>query len=184
MKTLFISLFALLLSFFFACQEGNIVDPVQESGTNQTGKDYQTFITSDVIKLGGFIYDPVHESDMKNSAEVSGDITYEHKLYLADPVPPAPQNYVVLNVRINSDILVQCPNGDKFWMVNEYFEDVVDLPAVNETEVFIERRFLVKNACCHPADLIFRFKVTEKSIELMSMWLEKGDSKFISPPKW
>ncbi|MBT8378741.1 MAG: hypothetical protein KJN64_05900 [Ignavibacteria bacterium] len=184
MKTLFVSLAALLFSFFFACQEGNITDPVQDNGSNQTGKDYLTYINSEVIELEGSIHDPVHESDMKNTAEVSGEIIYEHKLYLSDPIPPAPQNYVVLNVSVNTDILVQCPNGDRYWTVNEYFEDAVDLPAVNETEVIFEKRFVVRNACCHPADLIFRFKVTEKSLELLSMWLEEGDSEFISPPRW
>jgi hypothetical protein len=179
MKKLFVALFALLLSFFFACQEGNITDPANDNVDNQSNKDYLTYINSEVIELEGSTYDPVHKSDDKGTAEVRGKITYEHKLVFVDPIAPSPQNYVLLNVRVDADIIVQCPKGEKTWTVDKYFQDVVYIPQVNEVEVFIEKRLVIPNACCHPADLLFKFKVTEKSIEVHSMWLEKSTADFI-----
>ena len=184
MKTLFVSLVAVSLLFFFACQEGNITDPGNDNVDNQSNKDYLTYINAEVIELDGSMYDPVHKSDLKQSAEVSGKLTYEHKLFIADPIPPAPQNYVQFKVIVDADIFVRCPNGDRIWTVNEYFEDVVSIPQVNETEVFIEKRFFIKNACCHPVDMFFKLKVTEKSLEIESMWLQKSDAKFIGDPEW
>ena len=132
----------------------------------------------------GFIYDPVHRSDLKQSAEVRGKVIYEHTLVKLDPIPPSPQEYVLLEVRLDIDIIVQCPKGEKIWSVNEYFEDKVYIPEINETEVFVEKRFVVKNACCHPVDMLFEFKVTEKSLEVESMRLEKSDTEFIGNLEW
>lgn len=181
MKTLFVSLFALLFLFFFGCQEGNITDPVQDV---RAEKDYNSYLNTDILELEGFIYDPVHRSNLKQSAEVSGKVIYEHTLMKLDPIPPAPQVYVLLEVRLNMDIVVQCPKGEKIWSVNKYFEERVDISSINEIEVFLEKRFVIENACCHPCDMLFKFKVTEKSLEVESMWLERTDTEFTNNEVW
>ena len=185
MKTLFISLFTLSFLFLFACQDANITDPVQDTEVKtQAEKDPNSYYNTDILKLQGFINDPVHRSDLKQSAELSGRVIYEHTLVKVDPMPPAPQNYVLLEVRLDIDMIVQCPKGEKIWSVNEYFEEKVSIPAINETEVFIEKRFVVENACCHPVDMLFKFKVTEKSLEVESMWLQRTDTEFANNEAW
>jgi hypothetical protein len=181
MKTLFVSLSALLLLFFFACQEGNITDPVQDG---RAEKDYNTYLNTDILELEGFIYDPVHRPNIKQNAEVTGKVIYEHTLVRLDPAPPAPQVYVLLEVRLNMDIKVQCPKGEKIWSVNKYFEERVEISNINEIEASFEKRFVVENACCHPCDMLFRFRVTEKSLEVESMWLERTDTEFTNNTTW
>lgn len=176
MKTLFVSLSALLFLFFFACQEGNITDPVQDV---KAEKDYNTYLNTDILELEGFVYDPVHRPYLKQNAEVIGKVIYEHTLVKLDPIPPAPQVYVLLEVRLITDIIVQCPKGEKKWSVNKYFEKRVDITNINEIEAFFEKRFVIENACCHPCEMLFKFKVTEKSLEVESMWLERTDTEFI-----
>ena len=130
MKTLFVSLVALLLSFFFACQDGNITDPVQEEAISflqtelQSEKNQQTFNTPEIIELKEALYDPVHETDLRRSAELTGKIFFGHEFVLLDPAPPAPQSYVALKIRVDAEIVVQCPYGEKIWNVNEYVEAV------------------------------------------------------------
>ncbi len=180
MKTLFVSLVALSFLFFFACQESNITDPVQEEAISlqqtelQSDKDQQAFNTPNILELKGFLYDPVHKSDLKFSAELSGNIFYGHKFVLVDPAPPAPQSYVGLKIRVDADVVVQCPYGEKIWNVNRYVEDVVYIPHNGDPVVYLEKSFSINNPCCHPVELVFKFQVTKETLSIKSVWLRKS----------
>lgn len=182
MKTLFVSLFALLFAFFIGCQESLITDTTVPEHTkflgtpdeNATashdilGKDALSYYPG-VIKLEGMIYDPSHR--LNSFAEISGVVKYKLEKVYFDSKPPAPQEAINVKLYIRAELKGGCTNHP--WAVNSSTQDMVVISNINQSVYFLEKSIRVKNTCCAPLNLFMKFQVNEKVITLVSMELKK-----------
>jgi hypothetical protein len=185
MKNLVVLFAVLTFAFFFACQESNVTDPVQDDAIDLTQqdsraeKDLKIFNDYKVIKIEGFVADPLHNQYTKQRAAIKGTIAFEHQLLPADPVPPLTQKYVSLKMWTDIKITVNCPNGEKIWKVYQYTDDMLAINSNSDSFTFFAKAFAVENACCHPVDMMLKFRVSESTLELESVKLYESNADFI-----
>jgi hypothetical protein len=177
MKTLFVALVALLFAFFLGCQS-SITDPVVPEPTkfvgtledNSIDKDWFTFQYPNVIKLNGTLYDPSHR--LNSFAKIDGIVRYRLEEMKAADRPP--RSAINVQLYVNAKLKSNCPKEEQTWTVNKTSEDVIYTSPFNEPVYFLEKSFRVENTCCCPLNLILKFKVSEKSLTLVSMRLVKA----------
>jgi len=180
MKNLVVLFAILTFAFFFACQESNVTDPVQDDAIDlaqqdsRAEKDLKIFNDYKVIKIEGFVADPLHNQYTKQRAAIKGTIVFEHQLLPTDPVPPLTQKYVSLKMWTDIKITVNCPTGEKIWKVYQYTDDMIAINSNSDSFTFFAKAFALENTCCHPVDMILKFQVTDQSLKLETLWLEKS----------
>lgn len=185
MKNLFVLFAIFSLTLFFACQESNVTDPVQDDEINLTQqdsraeKDLRIFNDYKVIKIEGLVEDPIHNQYTKQRAAIKGTIRFENNLVNLDPVPPLMQQYLSLKMWSDIKITVNCPKGEKVWKVYQYTEDMIKVLPNADSFTYFTKAFVVENACCHPVDMQLNFRVTDSTFELQSVKLLKSDADFI-----
>jgi hypothetical protein len=191
MKTLFVALVALLFAFFLGCQstitDPEVLEPTKFFGfseqENSIYKDAFTFKYPNVIRLEGSLYDPSHR--LNSLAEIDGvvrygfqkvnDVTPGEKVIDINKVKPSdisPNKKFKVNIFVDALLKANCPIHNQRWTVKKAAEQIVTVNATNESVIYIEKSFRVKNTCCAPLDLVVKFKVSSIKLILVSMELK------------
>ena len=100
MKKLLISFVIFSALFIIGCQENSITDPVSTEAVNKNQTKGGT-ITSGVIPLEGVL---VITGGFQSYYSLEGQINYTHELVPLDPIPPAPQYYINLNLSVRANL--------------------------------------------------------------------------------
>jgi hypothetical protein len=192
MKTLFVSLAALLFAFFVGCQS-SITDPEMPDNTQSFGNpEEEIAVYKDVfnsnypgtIILSGLVLDPSHR--LNSYAEIKGIVRYGIKevnseitgekilnFYKVSPGGNSPDKNLKVDLFVDASLKVNCPSGhNKHWAVKETAEQIVSKVHLNQSVVYIQKTFRVKNTCCAPLNLVMKFEVNEKELKLVSMELK------------
>jgi len=172
MKMLLISLVVFSVLLIIGCQN-SITDPVSNDTSLNPSTIEQSFLDKDlissypkVIKLEGMLFDPSHY--FNSYATINGVVRYSLDNVKIDRIhedtPIKVRLYV--NAQLKGDITGKDSGG---WFINGTSEDFVHIvvdpgPSVN----ILEKSFRVKNS---PLNLVFKFRVEEKSLKLISMRL-------------
>lgn len=185
MKTLFVSLVALLFAFFLGCQS-SITDPeVQEPTKSLTAAEIETFAYKDaistwpgVIRLEGFMFDPSHR--LNSFVEISGVVQYKFREVKLSKT--SPHRSQVVSIYVNAELKSGCPNQKYAWTVKNLSEEFINSVNGTAQPIYIEKSMIVKNSCCSPLLLVFKFEVAgnklnlvSKSLEITGGWFRIGD---------
>ena len=190
MKTLFVSLAALLFAFFLGCQS-SITDPVVPESTEFVGnaeeetfayKDVFNFNYPEMIKLDGTLFDPSHR--LNSFAEIKGVVRYgirevnggttavnSTEFYKVRP-SGTPDKKFKVSLYVDAALKVNCPRYNQPWTVKKAAEQIVIVSSANQSVIYIQKSFRVKNTCCAPLDLVLKFEVNERELKLVSMELK------------
>ena len=191
MKTLFVSLAALLFAFFLGCQN-SITDPVVPESTEFVGnaeeetsayKDVFNFNYPEMIKLDGTLFDPSHR--LNSFAEIKGVVRYGIKevnsgtpaekireFYKVTPGGISPDKNLKVKLYVDAALKVNCPRHNQPWTVKKAAEQIVTVSSANQSVIYFQKSFRVENTCCAPLNLIMKFEVNERALKLVSMELK------------
>ena len=163
MKTLFVSLVALLFAFFIGCQS-SITDPALSENTAIAEEEEMAFkdaVSSfpGLIKLDGNLFDPIH---LPYPVQMEGTIRYN--LEMLTNIDQA----LKVSIYINATLKSGCPGQNKHWMVYGLTEDVL----TSYTNRILEKSFEVRNTGNCNYKFVLRFKVNEKEVILISTELK------------
>ena len=159
MKTLFVSLAALVFVFVFGCQS-SITDP--EISSSYASKDWISSLPA--IDLRGTIEVP--NASIDQLAEMEGSIKYSVEKVYFDSPPPSPQSAFKVDMFVNAKITCKTVTSENGWTVKENSQDYVYISSSNETVYYLVKTFTVQNACPMPLDLVLKFEVNEKELKL------------------
>ncbi len=181
MKTLVVSLVALLFAFFAGCQN-SITDPIVDENTiysgqayaeNYADKDLINFTYPNMIKLEGMLDNPSGPSE--GSVNISGVVRYGLETVYFDSPPPATQSAIKVSLKVDADLKCNSSLDGKFWIVKNTSQDFVyGSDGVNNI-YYLTKTFRVQNTCRTTLDLVMSFEVTEKDLKLTSMKLKIPD---------
>lgn len=177
MKTLIVSLVALLFAFFIGCQENSITDPAAENSSSGTevsntlniDKDILSYYYKD-IKIDNVLYDPSHP--LNSNAKIYGTVRYR-----IDDLKIDKSNLVKVGLYVNATLKGGCTLSKKAWTVNCTREAIVDVSntTINDAKIF-EKAFGVCNCCCHPLKLVIKFELNDdRALNVVSMRLELAE---------
>ena len=180
MKKLLLSLAAFSFLLVIGCQENPITDPVLTKSTDNNLSREITY-NHDFIKFDRMLIDP--SVPFRNYLTITGQVEYEHRLVLLDPMPPAPQEYVNLRMRIGAQL--KDPNSpmDVLWNVSGETEDIIYL---KNDDIFILQKHYFIEGRDDGMSLLCRFTVSNDGLSLNSMWLDlnvdRDFDKAATPP--
>ena len=163
MKNLFLTIVVFSVLLFIGCQENSITD----SGSTEANKGQALGKTNTVqyIPLEDQLQDPI---DLTNYVTITGMIAYEHELVFHDPIPPAPQYHISVNLSVQAVI----SDGDQpveiEGLVNGTSQDIF---YVSEEGIYILERYYEVTGMTDGMVLFCRFLVTTDGLGLNSMWL-------------
>lgn len=170
MKKLLSSLIVFPVLFVIGCQENSITDPVSTGSINKNQTPGWT-VTSGVIPLEGLLMIP---GGFQSYYTIKGQINYTHELVLLDPMPPAPQYYVDLNLSVRANLTDESHNTFR-------------ISSTSEDNIYVlenGRYFLVKSFPVIGRNdgltLVCSFIVTTGGIGLYSTRLALGDDIWIN----
>jgi len=187
MKTLFVSLAALLFVFFVGCQS-SITDPEVFDHTkfigssdeeNYTYKDVFNYTYPNVIQLSGTLEDPSH--NFNSLVKIGGSVRYGIREIndvtgIKSPVSlykdVTPNKKFKIDLYVDAEFKVNCPNCNRPWIVKKATDKIVEVDPTNQMIVYFEKSFRVKNTCCKPLNLVLKFEVIKAKLNLVSMYLE------------
>ena len=172
MKKILLTIVVFSVLFIIGCQENSITDPITVEPTNNVQMTDDTFLPDRMV-LEGLLVDP---SVPFSYMTIRGYIEYEHRLVLVDPIPPAPQYYVLLQLTVNAEL--GSPNGyeDPIWYIQSVSEDMI---YVSEEGIYIlEKSFQVQDRN-DGLTLVCRFLVTTDGVGLNEMWLELPETNLV-----
>jgi len=163
MKNLLLTLVSFSVLLLIGCQENSIVDPISTKSLNRS-QTPDNNINTGTIKLGGLLVLP---GGFQSYYTIDGQIDYTHKLVLLDPIPPAPQYYINVDLAIRAII----SDGNNSLDISSTSSDNV---YVSEEGIFIlEKSYPVLNSS-NGLVLICKFLVTTNGIGLSEMLLADG----------
>jgi hypothetical protein len=181
MKKLFLTLVTFSLLFVIGCQENSITDPITVEPTNkvqQTDPSHQGTIT-----LERMLRDPYPV--MNSYFIINGEIEYEYTKVYLDPIPPAPQFYISLQLSVSADLTYFCtvcspPNEEtSAGSISNESDDEIYLSDTGE--YLLEKSFQIQGREDGMV-LVCRFLVTTNGVGLNEMWLvlPEGHSNYVS----
>ena len=164
MKNLFLTIAFFSVLFLVGCQENSITDPTSPESVN---KDiYQgSNVTSGTIPLEGILVVP---GLGQTYYSIEGEINYTHKLVYVDPIPPAPQYYVQLNLSVNADLNNVSTTERNSLSIASESEDVF---YVSEEGMYLLEKSFVIDGSNDGLALVCRFLVTTDGVGLNDKWL-------------
>ena len=190
MKTLFVSLVALLFAFFLGCQN-SITDPVVPE-TNQLvdATDEETLVYKDVfnvtypnvIRLEGLLLDPSHR--LNSYAQIEGVVRYGIKKLnsrTAAEIPiefykvglaGTPDENKKVDIYVDAQLKANCPHSNSAWTVKKAVDQIITVNTTNQLVTYIQKSFRLKNTCCAPLNLALKFEVNKNELKLVSMELK------------
>lgn len=190
MKTLFVSLVALLFAFFLGCQS-SITDPVVPETNQFVGAtDEETFVYKDVfnvtypnvIRLEGLLYDPSHR--LNSFAEIKGVVRYGIKELTSGTAAEIPIEFYKVgfagtpdknkkvDIYVDAALKANCPHSNRPWTVKKAADQIITVNAANQVVTYIQKSFRLKNTCCAPLNLVMKFEVNKNELKLVSMELK------------
>ena len=107
MKNLFLTIAVFSVLFLIGCQENSITDPISTELVNKDQISAGT-LTSGTIPLEGLLVVP---GMGQTYYFIEGVINYTHELVMQDPIPPAQQYNVHLNLSVSADLNNVSPSG-------------------------------------------------------------------------
>ena len=138
------------------------------------------------IRLEGSLYDPSHR--LNSLAEIDGVVRYGFQEVKSEPpgekmtdinkVKPSdisPSKKIKVNIFVDASLKANCVIHNQLWTVKKAAEQIVTVNAANQSVVYIQKSFRVKNTCCAPLDLLFKFEVIGRELRLVSMELKLVD---------
>jgi hypothetical protein len=166
MKKLLLSLAAFSFLLVIGCQENPITDPVLTKSTDNN-LSREIIYNHDFIKFDKMLVDP--SVPFRNYLTITGQVEYEHRLVLLDPMPPAPQEYVNLKMRISAQL--KDPNSplDVLWNISGETEDIIYLK--NDDIYILQKHYFIEGRD-DGMSLLCRFTVSNDGLSLNSMWLD------------
>jgi hypothetical protein len=181
MKTIILTLTALSLAFFIGCQENSITDPTVNEPVNKDQAAATDKYFQGTIPLEGLLADPYPV--INTFYRITGQIEYRFSIYIADPIPPAPQRYLSVRFETNADlqyVCTVCPPSFEDQLagfIAEVSEDFIPLSG-NQASL-IEKTFSIQGREDGMV-LKVKFLVTDDRIELNAMWLALPNTKEVA----
>jgi hypothetical protein len=165
MKKLFLSFIVFSFLLIIGCQENSITDPLSSQSPNKVQ------INSGTVSQGSIILQGTLEvqGSYNLSYTIDGSVDYTHELIFVDPIPPAQQYYVKMNLTTNA--IISAANdltGNKSNTVSSESED--DFYVSPEGIYLLEKTFYLQGSF-EGMVLVLKFLVTTDGIGLNSMHL-------------
>ncbi len=190
MKTLFVSLVALLFIFFLGCEslvtDPEVLEPTKFIGSsdqdNSISKDIFSATYPNVIKLKGQIWDPSHR--VYRHAEIDGVVRYglkkiSHESTAQIPIDfdkvssdVTPDKKIKVDIFVDAALTTQCPLNIGAWTVKKAADKIISVNTANQVVTYVQKTFRLKNTCCAPLNLVLKFEVNKKELKLVSMELK------------
>ena len=162
MKKLFLTTVIFSVLVIIGCQENSITDPIGDVGQQDLQKNDDPLVHQGIIELNAILEVP----DLTNSfLQISGQIEYVHELVFVDPIPPAPQFYIELNLSIRAALIDGVQN--KFTISSES-QDII---YVSEDGIYLFEKSFTVQGRRDGLILLCRFLVTTDGVGLNEMWL-------------
>jgi hypothetical protein len=161
---LFLTIVVFSVLLFIGCQENAITDPGSTEAINKSQALGKTN-TIKYIPLEGQLQDPI---DLTNYVTITGMIAYEHELVFNDPIPPAPQYHISVNLSVQAVIRDGDQPVEIGGLVNGTSQDIF---YVSEEGIYILERYYEVTGMTDGMVLFCRFLVTTDGLGLNSMWL-------------
>jgi hypothetical protein len=161
MKKLLISLVVFSVLFIIGCQENSITDPVSTESVNKNQTTVDN-ITSGVIQLEGLLIIP---GGFQSYYDIHGQINYTHQLVFLDPMPPASQYYIDLNLSASATLTDE---GHNTFRISSTSEDNI---YVSEDGIYILEKSFIVQGRNDGLVLVCRFLVTTDGVGLNAKWL-------------
>lgn len=165
MKKFFITLVAVTFFFILGCQENPVFDSGNAAYLNKEQISEKPSQMG-TIPLEGQLQDPNFPS---NYVTISGMIEYEHQMVFVDPIPPAPQYYISVNLSVEAIISDNDQPVEIEGVVSGTSEDIF---YVSEEGIYILERYYEVDGMTDGMVLFLRFLVTTDGIGLNNMWLQ------------
>ncbi len=164
MKNLFLTIAVFSVLFLIGCQENSITDPISTESVNKDQISAGT-LTSGTVSLEGLLVVP---GKGQTYYSIQGVINYTHELVLLDPIPPAAQSYVDLNLSAKANLNDVSTTERNTLSISSESEEFI---YVSEEGIFIlEKSFPVRGSNDGLA-LVCRFLVTTDGVDLIDKWL-------------
>ncbi len=169
MKKLLLTIVTFSVLFVIGCQENSITDPITVEPTNkvQPNPSHQGTIT-----LERMLTDPYPV--MNSYFIINGEIEYEYTKVYLDPIPPAPQFYISLQLSVSADLTYFCtvcspPNEETLagFISNDTNDDVY----VSEEGIYLLEKSFPIQGREDGMVLVCRFLLTTDGVGLNEMWL-------------
>lgn len=176
MKNLFISLVVVSFLFTIGCQDNNITEPISNQLVDKIASASSDTYQHGFITLEGALNDP---HLIGNSFYlITGQIEYELRTVIFDPMLPAAQRYVSLYFTTNADFRHLCtvcaPSVED--NIAGFISDVSEnyVPCGGNYVSLLEKTYSIQGRNDRMM-LKVRFLVTLSNIELSAMWLALPD---------
>jgi hypothetical protein len=161
MKNLLLTLAVFFGLLLIGCQENSITDPVSTEFSNKS-QTAGNNITSGTIPLGDLLVLP---GGFQTYYTIEGQIDYTHELFLLDPIPPAPQYYIEVNLSIRAKL----SNGvDKLYISTTSIDKIY----VSEEGIVILEKVYPVLGGNNGLLFICRYLVTTDGLGLNEMFLK------------
>ena len=175
MKTIFLSLVAFLIAFIIGCQESSITDPVvtdQSINSNNVLEApiaYKTITSTwpGYIRLHQSVYDPSHP--MFNNVLINGMVKYKLDVNKANISPL--HKYIKLELYVDAEIRHNCPRQKCTPSITAFADEIIRMDLFTDQIYYVEKKFVVRNNCCSPVQLILKFAVQRDNVTLESATL-------------
>jgi len=190
MKTLFVSLVALLFAFFLGCQSSitdpEILEPTKFIGSsdqeNSIYKDVFNVTYPNLIRLEGLLFDPSHR--LNSFAQIEGVVRYGIKELNSGTAAEMPIDFYKVgsagtpdknkkvDIYVDATLKANCPHSNRPWTVKKAADQIITVNTTNQGVAYIQKSFRLKNTCCAPLNLVMKFEVNKNELKLLSMELQ------------
>lgn len=164
MKNLFLTIAVFSVLFLIGCQENSITDPVSTESVNKDQISAGT-LTSGTVSLEGLLVVP---GKGQTYYSIQGVINYTHELVLLDPIPPAAQSYVDLNLSAKANLNDVSTTERNTLSISSESEEFI---YVSEEGIFILEKSFPVHGSNDGLALVCRFLVTTDGVGLIDKWL-------------
>jgi hypothetical protein len=173
MKKFFLTLVVFSVLFIIGCGESSITDPLESKGAAEVQKSDDPLVNQGTIVLEGMIVDP--SVPFNSYLQIRGGIEYVHELILVDPIPPAPQYYVSLNLSVNAELSDPYSPQDPIWPITDESTDAIYVSG--DGIYLLDKTFPLRDRSDGMV-LVCRFLVTTDGVGLSEMWLAVPEGTF------
>jgi len=177
MKTLFISLVALLFAFFLGCQESSITDPVSndtELNIGAVDKNIINYYPQSIV-VRDKVLDPSHPN--RGLTAISGLVRYNSEMYESlDPTGPRYRKGVNIRGYVDLTLDPDCPIHGGNMKVIAQFDQNLFFSNASEIILYFHEAFRVSKSCCKPLIVQIKFRVYDKKMEVASIRLIAEDN--------
>lgn len=172
MKTLIVSLVALVFAFFVGCQD-TITDPVVQDQASYNNSIYKDVISTwpGYIKVHHTIFDPSHPQ--LNNVLLNGMIRYKLEPNVLDQ--SAENTDMKVSLYVDIEIRGACPDQKSAPFVKAFAYENIKMSTTKDTPYFVDKSFRVSNSCSGRTNLNLKFAVERNKVTLFSYSLSVVD---------